>query len=99
METNLSFFKAEIFQVELQQLLIILCTVSGLQSSTYYNTTLCSDTNFESKIWITQGSKYVYITEFICMTYWSNYQYSSTNSTSQYISTAGPTVHHNISVQ
>ncbi|XP_033606247.1 uncharacterized protein LOC111861520 [Cryptotermes secundus] len=27
----------------------------GLQSSTYYNSTLCSDTNFEPKIWITQG--------------------------------------------
>ncbi|GFG31845.1 hypothetical protein Cfor_02655 [Coptotermes formosanus] len=27
----------------------------GLQSSTYYNTTLCSDRNFKPKIWITQG--------------------------------------------
>jgi len=62
METNLCFFGTEIFQVKLQQLLIILQFVSGLQSSTYYNSTLCSDTNFEPKIWITQGSKYVFIT-------------------------------------
>ncbi|KAJ9580595.1 hypothetical protein L9F63_024210 [Diploptera punctata] len=27
----------------------------GLQSSTYYNSTLCSDSNFEPKVWITQG--------------------------------------------
>jgi hypothetical protein len=63
METNLFFFRTEIFQAELQQLLIILQSVSGLQSSTYYNTTLCSDTNFEPKIWITQGSKYIFITQ------------------------------------
>ena len=72
MESNLSFFKAEMFQAELQQLLIILWSVSGRQSSTYYNTTLCADSNFEPKIWITQGSKYVCITQLICMTYWND---------------------------